>query len=117
MNERRKQTEVRVSTESTLKKAAFTEVRDPRKFTDEDILSHKRGSAILAEIFEPSKGLFWLDQPIVVCSFSVLVEPGHDLLYLPAEIGLSAFNMTKGVMGNFSRIIDPGKLINHLLLY
>lgn len=64
------------------------------------------GRAMVCKMFENSE---WRSQPIVVCSFSLYVDPGLQDMYLPAEVGLSAFSLENGVLDNYARIIDPGE--------
>ncbi|CAL8129408.1 unnamed protein product [Orchesella dallaii] len=53
----------------------------------------------------------WTSQPIVLCCFSTYFEPalGDGEMYIPAEIGLTAFSLKNGLIDNFARIIDPSE--------
>lgn len=77
-------------------------------FTEEEKAEITANREIVKALFQ-SCTAEWRKEPIVVCSFSVLVQPGHDLVYLPAEIGLAAFDIKNGLLGNYGRVIDPGK--------
>lgn len=55
-----------------------------------------------------------LAQRIVICSFTRYYEGTKKLkYYIPAEIGLTAMSIEKGVTDSFGRIIDPGKIELH----
>lgn len=61
------------------------------------------------QMFE-SDDFDWMDQPIVACSVSLYADPEFNDIFMPAEIGLCAFSLRKGVMDNFGRLIDIGNL-------
>lgn len=52
----------------------------------------------------------WRDTTIVVCDFTLYFERNKVAFYAPAEIGLSAFSLKKGMVDNFGRVIDMGNL-------